>query len=79
MGTEEKIIVRRLEPDAIYGWAVLAVRAGGRHKGEEQCLAMLCGGNVGKVLAGLCAQQAASLMMVDRIELDAALEPVKED
>jgi hypothetical protein len=69
MAIEEKVIVRRLEAGGDYGWAVLVIRAVGRHKGREHCVAMLCGGAVGKVLAALCAKQVASQMMIDLIEI----------
>jgi hypothetical protein len=78
MAIEEKVIVRRLEDGGDYGWAVLVVRAVGRHRGEEKCVAMLCGGNVGKVLAGLCAKQVAQLMMIDLIEIDQALATTED-
>jgi hypothetical protein len=66
---EEKVIVKRVpEPDG-FGWTVTVIRAVGPHKGHEKCVAMLCGGNVGKVLAAICAKQVAGLMMIDLIEI----------
>lgn len=68
---QEKIIVKRT-PDSGsgFGWTVTAIRASGPHKGKEHCLAILCGGNVGKVLAALCAKQVAQMMMIDTIEVE---------
>ena len=68
--TEEKIIVRRMPDDSGYGWMVLWVPNHGRKAGVEHCLAMLCGGNMGKVLAGICAKQAAEMKMVDIVEIE---------
>ena len=67
----EKVIVRRLpEPESGHGWAVSVIRASGAHRGKEHCLALLCGGTVGKVLAVMCARQIAESMMIDDIEVD---------
>jgi hypothetical protein len=66
----EKVMVKRMPHPEDFGWIVSAIRAVGPHKGEEKALAMLCGGNMGKALAALCARHAAQTMMIDTIEID---------
>lgn len=74
----EKVTVRRVpEPDG-FGWTVTVIRAVGPHKGREHCVAMLCGGNVGKVLAAICAKQVAQTMMIDLIEIDGDLATTED-
>ena len=68
---EEKIVMRHLpHADGGMGWMVAHVPAGGRRAGLEHCLAMLCGGNMGKVLAAMVAKQIATMKMVDIIEIE---------
>lgn len=75
---DEKVIVRRVPDPGDSGWSVSVVRAVGRHKGKEHCLAMLCGGNVGKVLAALCARQIAEMMMIDSVEVEPDLATTED-
>jgi hypothetical protein len=75
---EEKIVVRRVPEPGQYGWTVAAIRAIGPHKGKEHVLALLCGGNVGKVLSAVCARQIAELMMIDTIEIEPDLATTED-
>lgn len=78
MAIEEKVMIRRV-PEAVgFGWTVSVIRATGPQKGTEHVLAMLCGGNVGKVLATLCGRQVAQMMMIDNIEVDPDLATTGE-
>jgi len=65
-----KVIVRSLEADAFYGFAVTATRSPG---GREHCVAMTCGGALGRALATMCAAHAAEALQIDDIEMDPAL------
>lgn len=75
---KEKVIIRRVPEADGFGWTVSVVRAVGRHKGNEHCVAMVCGGNVGKVLAAMCGRQIAEMMMIDDIEIDRALATTED-
>jgi hypothetical protein len=76
---EEKVFVRRVpEAGGDYGWTVSVVRATGRYKGKEHCLAILCGGTVGVALATLCARHIAECMMIDAIEVDSDLATTED-
>lgn len=55
-----KIIIQKIAD----GWQVKQVK----NKGET-VLATLCGGNMGKTLAGIVAKQAATMIMADVIEI----------
>ena len=78
MAIQEKVMIKRV-PEAVgFGWTVSVIRAVGPQKGTEHCLAMLCGGNVGKVLAALCGRQIAEMMMIDTVEVDTDLATTGE-
>lgn len=75
---QEKVMVKRV-PEAVgFGWTVSVIRATGPQRGTEHVLAMLCGGNVGKVLAAICGKQVAQMMMIDDIEVDTDLATTGE-
>lgn len=61
----EKIIIQKTAT----GWQVIQFKTSGMNKGET-ILATLCGGNMGKVLAATVAKQAASMTMIDLIEIN---------
>lgn len=75
---EERVIARKVPEPGDVGWTVAVIRATGRHKGKERVLAMLCGGNVGRVLALMCARQIAETMMIDQIEIDPDLTTTED-
>lgn len=74
----ERVIISRLPETEGFGWRVSVVRAVGRNKGKEHCLALLCGGNVGRALALSCARQIAETMMIDHIEIDPDLATTED-
>jgi hypothetical protein len=75
---EERVIIARLPETDGFGWRVSVVRATGRAKGKEHCLALLCGGNVGRALALTCARQIAETMKIDHIEIDPDLATTED-
>lgn len=66
----DKITVRRIHRLTGETWQVVQFKVAGLAKGET-VLATLCGGNMGKVLAATVAKQAASMAMIDVIEMEA--------
>jgi len=67
---EDKIIIRRVDRLTGEQWQVVQFKVAGLAKGET-VLATLCGGNMGKVLAATVAKQAASMAMIDVVEMEA--------
>lgn len=75
---KEQVIIKRVPEPYGFGWTVSVVRAVGPNKGEEKVVAMLCGGNVGKVLAAMCGRQVAETMMIDDIVIDTELASTED-
>lgn len=62
-----KITIRPLEADGVYGWSVTLTTT---PPGREYCVAMTCGGALGKALATMCARHVAEAYGIDEIEVD---------
>ena len=62
-----KLTIRPLEADGVYGWSVTTTTT---PPGREYCVAMTCGGALGKALATLCARHVAEAYGIDEIEAD---------
>lgn len=73
---ENKIIIRHVYRLTGEQWQVVQFKVAGLAKGET-VLATLCGGNMGKVLAATVAKQAASMAMIDVIEMEGEAAPGK--
>lgn len=75
----ESVLINRIpEPEGGFGWRVSVIRATGRHKGKEHCLALVCGGAIGKALATMCARHVAEAMRIDEIHTDPELTTTED-
>lgn len=74
----EKVIVRRVDEAHGFGWTVTMIPARGPQRGHERCMAIVCGGDIGRALAAQAARLVAENYGIDQIELDPDLMAAKE-
>jgi len=75
----EKVIIRRVREDWGHGWTVSLILARGPQRGHEKCMAMVCGGDIGRALATQAGRLVAENYGIDEIEIDPDLMATKEE